>query len=207
MFKKPSKKMLDIFVTAGSFVVILFILYLLVGRNVSKYEQKMKELFKDKQAKLTESENLVKAIPNPQKAIEEMETKAEDFKEMGFSRKQIPRLVQMLGQSAGKFDITVNSIRPRDDLHINEADLPAGVNKVYIEMIFSTPYRALGDYIKSLGELPISFVLESINLERDESSSEAAVEKTDKKPLEKVEEKEQKLTATLILSTYMVLEI
>ncbi len=207
MFKKPSKKMLDIFITAGSFVLVLVALYLVVGRNVSKYEQKMKGLFKDKQTKLMDSENLVKAIPNPQKAIEEMETKAEDFKEMGFSRKQIPRLVQMLGQSAGKFDITVNSIRPRDDLHINETDLPAGVNKVYIEMILSSSYKSLGEYIKSLGELPISFVLESINVERDESSAEAAVEKTDKKPLEKVEEKEQKLTATLILSTYMVLEI
>ncbi len=199
--------MLDIFITAGSFVVILFILYFFVGRNVSNYEQKMKGFFKDKQAKLTESENLVKAIPNPQKAIEEMEAKAEDFKEMGFSRKQIPRLVQMLGQSTGKLNITVNSIRPRDDLHINETDLPAGVNKVYIEMILSSSYRTLGEYIKSLGELPVSFVLESINLERDESAPEVVPEKIDKKATEKTEEKEQKLTATLILSTYMVWEI
>ncbi len=207
MFKKPSKKMLDIFATAGSFVLILIILHILVGRNVSKYEHKMKGLFKDKQAKLVESDNLVKAIPNPQKAIEEMQAKAEDFKEMGFSRKQIPRLVQMLGQSTSKFAITVNSIRPRDDLHINESELPSGVNKVYIEMILSSSYRALGEYIKSLEGLPVSFVLESINLERDENSPEAIPEKIDKKGAEKTEEKEHKLIATLILSTYMVWEI
>ena len=202
MFKKPSKKMLDIFITAASFVVILIVLHILVGLKVSKYEQKIKGLYRDKQAKLQESVNLIRVIPDPRKAIAEMEAKAEDIKEMGFSRKQIPRLVQMLGQSAGKFDVSVNSIRPREDLHINETDLPAGVNKVYIEMILYSSSKILGEYIKSLGELPVSFVLESMNLARDESAPE--VTSVDKKSLEKSEEKGQKLTVTLILSTYMV---
>jgi len=160
-------------------------------------------VFKARQVKLQESQELIRILPNPQKAIEETETKVREFENMGLSKKQLPRLIQLLGQSANERNINVVSIRPREDIKSGMENLPAGVTKFYIEIVLNCTYRVLGDYIKSLSELPASFTVESLSVIKREGvlspgESKAPVKNAEGQP---------ELQAALILSTYMIWEL
>jgi Tfp pilus assembly protein PilO len=199
--------MVNVAIDCGIFIAILVLLSILIGGPVIRNERKTKADFKAKQGKLTDSEGLIKSLPNPQKAIEDMEKKVEEFKGMGVSRKQMPKIIQLLGRSTSEHNINVISIKPREDISTEVENLPAGVTKVYIEMVMSSPYRVMGEYVKSLGELPVSFVIESVSIERKEGAvMPPAPEKKGLQP-EKAEEGAENLLITLLLSTYMIWEI
>lgn len=207
MLNKGPDKKLEIIIFCSGFVLFLVLLQAFLGRSVIRYSNRLKSEFKEKQVKLKESEDLIKGMPNPQKAIEDVEKKIQEFKDMGVSRKQIPRIIQLLGKSIAEHNINIISIKPREDIKYGNENLPAGVTKVYIEMVISSPYQSLGEYMKVLSELPVSFSIESITLEKKQGGPEYSEAK---KAVEKIEEKKtekEELLCTLILSTYMVWEI
>lgn len=142
---------------------------------------------------------MIRSLPNPQKAIEEMEKKVQEFKDMGLSKKQLPRLIQLLGQSANERNINVVSIRPREDIKLGTENLPTGVTKFYIEIIVNCTYKELGEYVKSLSELPVAFAVESLTVFKEGSQAARASGKNT--------EPQPELQAMLILSTYMVWEL
>lgn len=201
---KDKEKFVSIAIYVGASLGILFLVYFLLGRPVINYSNKLKYEFNAKQAKLKESESLVRSLPNPAKAIEDIETKVQEFKDIGVGRRQLPRLIQMLAGLTSKSNINVVSIRPRDDIQVGNESLPTGISKVYVEMILSCNYRTFGEYIKSLNEIPASFSIESITINKREDAVETA---ESKKPLEKAEGKPVNLMINLLLSTYMVWEL
>ncbi len=207
MLAKSSNRMVNVAIDCGIFITILVLLYIFIGGPLIRNERKIKADFKVRQDKLLDSQTLIKSLPNPQKAIEDMEKKVEEFKGMGVSRKQMPKIIQLLGRSTSEHNINVISIKPREDIIAEVENLPAGVTKVYIEMVMSSPYRVMGEYIKSLGELPVSFVIESVSIERkNEGIMSPVPEKKGQQP-ERAEEKSEDLLITLLLSTYMIWEI
>ena len=183
--------------------VILVLLYLFLGRLVLNYEKQAKAEFKTVQNKLKQSQELVNSLPDPAKAIKEIEKKARDFKEMGLGRKQLPRITQLLGQAAGERNIDIISIRPRDDIKSGGDNLPSGVTKVYMEIVLSCNYQELADYVKSLSGLQVSFALESLTIARKQEDVFSAEPKGPGKNTGQSAE----LQANLLLSTYMVLEL
>lgn len=205
MYKKISNKILNVAVVCSGFVITLVLLHLFVGRPIIKHANKLKSEFKLKQAKLQESEALIRSFPNPQKAIEDIEKKTQELKDKGVTPKQIPRLIQLLARPAGELNLSVISIRPRDDLKSSDETLPAGVSKIHIEVVISGSYQLIGEYIKALSELPLAFTIERLSIEKKEER-ESAVYAAAKKASEKSEEK-QGLLATLLVSIYTMWEI
>jgi Tfp pilus assembly protein PilO len=148
------------------FIGIWLIVYIFVGRPVLKYSDSLKAEFGSKQTKLQESQELVRSLPDPRKAIAEIKDKLQEFQDQGVSKKQIPRLMQLLGQAASDHQITVISLRPREDVKNEENNLPPGINKIYLEIALTCGYQALADYIKAVNELPTAFKVEELTVEK-----------------------------------------
>jgi Tfp pilus assembly protein PilO len=202
MFKSNPNKISYVFIFTASATLVLIILYLGLGMPTIRYINKIKAELKSKQAKLLESQELIRSLPNPQKAMEEMEQKVKEFKEMGISKKQLPRLIQLLGKAAADLNINVTSIRPRDDIKSPGANLPEGVTKVHMEVILNCSYQMLADYIKAVGALPVAFSLESLSVTKKEENN-----LSDSKTTGKSASLSTELQATLLLSTFMVWEL
>jgi Tfp pilus assembly protein PilO len=196
--------MIQVAVVCLSFIGVLILLYLFLGRPILRYAARMKSEFRLKQTELYESDALIRNFPNPQKAIEDIEKKTQELKDMGVTRKQIPRIIQLLGDSINKLNINVISVRPRDDIKRGDENLPAGVSRIYIEIVMSCPYQLIGEYVKSLSELPVAFFIENLLIEKKE---EGFVVPAAKGVPEKAKDEPEELMTTLLLSTYTIWEL
>lgn len=194
--------MIEVGIICFTFILILVSLHIFLGRAVIKYANERKEEFKSREAQLKESEELVKGLPNPQKAIEDIEKKVQEFNAMGVTKRQLPRIIQLLGQTSGEHNVNVVSIKPREDIKSDTENLPAGVMRVYIEMVISGSYQQIGNYLKVLTELPVNFSIETVLIERREAVFDSAETKKASQ-----DAAAQELLCTLLLSTYMVWEI
>lgn len=183
----------------------LFLLYFTAGKTLFKYLERLKSEFESSQNTLQEAQTLVKAFSNPQKALEDMEKKARELKEMGATTsRQLPRLIQSLALAATKLNINIISIRPREDMRPGDENLPAGVSKVFIELTLSCPYKLFAEYTKAVSELAVTFIVEQMSMEKND---EAGAEPAERKPPEKSAPEPEELLVTLLLSTYMVWEL
>ena len=205
-FKIPENKLFRVSITSSILLTALILLYALLGRPVFKYNNNLKVEFISAQEKLSESERLIRTFPNPQKEMGELEKKAQELRNMGASTKQLPRLIQSLAMPANNLNINVSSIRPRDDLKAENENLPAGVTKIYVEVVMSCSYQTLAEYIKAVNELPTNFIIERLAIEKKEEDAGELDAETKKTP-EKNQEKPIELSANLLLSTYMIWEI
>ena len=204
--KIPENKLFRVSITSSILLTALILLYALLGRPVFKYSDNLKAEFISTQEKLSESERLIRNFPNPQKEMGELEKKAQELRNMGASTKQLPRLIQSLALPANNLNINVSSIRPRDDLKAENENLPAGVTKIYVEVVMSCSYQTLAEYIKAVNELPTNFIIERLAIEKKEEDAGELDAETKKTP-EKNQEKPIELSANLLLSTYMIWEI
>lgn len=204
--KIPQNKLFRVSITSSILLTALILLYMLLGRPVFKYSDNLKAEFKSTQDTLSESERLIRNFPNPQKEMGELEKKAQELRNMGASTKQLPRLIQSLAMPANNLNINVSSIRPRDDLKAENENLPAGVTKIYVEVVMSCSYQTLAEYIKAVNELPTNFIIERLTIEKKEEDAGELDAETKKTP-EKNQEKQIELSANLLLSTYMIWEI
>ena len=195
---KRSDRVSYVIVFTSVFIGVWLLIYLLVGRPVLKYFNGLKFEFAQKQAKLLESQELVRSLPNPRKAIEEIKEKLQEVQDMGESQKQIPRLMQLLGQTASEQELNVVSLRPRDDIKIAETELPQGINRIYLEIVLSCSYQALAEYIKSVNALSTTFKVESFTVEKE---SETLAPLETKSGSRKTSGPSGLLKAILVLST------
>lgn len=179
-----------LFSVTGTFFII--ILYFLLGRPALRYSEDMRKRFLLYQAKLQDGENLIRSLPNPQQSLDNIRRKNAEFRETSGAGKQLPKIIQILGQSASGRQINIISIRPREDLKTGAESLPAGVTKLFLEITFSGSYQEIGEYIKVLSGLPGGFSVETMTIERQERDAP------------KAEQKSGQLNARLILSTCMV---
>ncbi|MCX5708712.1 MAG: type 4a pilus biogenesis protein PilO [Candidatus Omnitrophica bacterium] len=195
---KKVNKVSYVVIFTSVFIGVWLLVYFFVGRPVLKYSDGLKAEFGSKQAKLQESQELVRSLPDPQKAIFEIKGKLQEFQDLGVSKKQIPRLMQLLGQTASDRQITVLSLRPREDVKNDETALPPGINKIYLEITLTCTYQVLADYIKAINELPTAFKVETLTVEKGpETLAPADAKSGSKNP----GEASKFLKAVLLLST------
>lgn len=203
--KKPRNRIKEVIIVSVVFLAFILIMEFVVGSRLNKKTAQIKSEFEVKQSKLQESEDLVRRLPDPQKAIEDIERKAEEFKTTEINKRQIPRIIQLLGRSVEERKINVMSIRARDDIKAETESLPTGISKLYIEMVLNCSYQQLGDYLASLNKLSVVFIIEDVSL-----AKRTGIDKTTPVPKDaaaKQADKTSELVATLLLSTYMVWEM
>lgn len=164
--KKSPNKVSYITIFTSVFFGIFLLTYLLVGLPVLKYSDDMKSEFSRKQAKLLESQELVRTLPNPQKAMDEVKAQLLELQEIGVSKKQVPRMMQILGATAADKNLTVVSLRPREDIKSENSEISAVVNRIYLEIVLLCSYQMLADYIKTVSGLPPAFKVESLTIEK-----------------------------------------
>ena len=167
--RKSPNKVSYIIIFTSIFLGIFLLIYLLVGRPILKYSDEMKSEFSRKQAKLQESQELVRTLPNPQKAIGEIKAELQELQElqeMGGSKKQVPRMMQLLGATAADKNITMISLRPREDIKSESSEIAGGINRIYLEIVLLCNYQMLADYIKTVNALPPAFKVESLTVEK-----------------------------------------
>lgn len=165
--KKSVTRVSQVVTFSSIFFLVLLVIYIFVGRPVLKYSDSLKAEFGKKQVKLAESQELVRSLPNPVKAIEEIKVKLQEVQELGMSKKQVPRLMQLIGQAASDRNINVVSLRPREDVKNEDSELPVGINRIYLEIVLNCNYQVLAEYIKSVNELATAFKVESLTVEKE----------------------------------------
>lgn len=189
----------------GGFFVFFALSQIFIGISLVKTQNRLKAELKLKQSKMQESETLIRNLPNPQRAIEDIAKKAEEFRDMEMNKKQLPRVINLLGHAINEQNLNLVTIKPRDDIKTANENLPTGVTKVYIEVTLNCSYRKLGEFLASLNKLPVVFVIENLSIQKKEHLEAAG--SVSKKALDKSEEKSEELEAALVLSTYMIWEI
>ena len=195
MFKIAKSKTTQAIVRCLIYSSILILLYIFVGRTISRYSENLKSELLLQTKKIKEYEKLIRTYPNPEKEIETIEKKIQELKNKAASREQIPRIIQQLAHKTSELKINVISIKPLEDLKISKEKIIQGVSKVYIEVVMLSPYHVVGDYLKALTELPIVLTVENLSIEKQEAFSGSASLKGNE------------LLVTLLLSAYMILEI
>ncbi len=185
MAKKKQSLVVFLAVYAAVNLVLGALLYVVLGMPAFREEARMRASFAQAQQRLDQDAGLIRSLPNPAKARAEIEKSIAEFKKTGGSGRQLPRLIQALGTAAQQHNVKVLSIRPREDIR-SPADLPAGVNKLYVEMTLECPFQALGDFSRVLQELPAHFTIEQVDASRKKDQSA--------------------LSVTMLVSTYMVWE-
>jgi hypothetical protein len=201
MFLKTENKMLQIGIAYGACAFILIGLYFFPGRSIFKYKGGLEAQFQTDQSRLIETRDLVRSFADPQKAIEDMEKKAKVLREMGITARQLPKIIQSLALPATQLGANIISIRPREDIKIGEENLPSGISKLHIEIVLRCHYRVLADYLKALRQLPTTFTVMRLILEKRQepvSEGEKISDKTKEAP---------ELFVTSLVSTYLVREI
>lgn len=196
--------MLQVALTAAACGIVLALSYFFIRGPILKYRENLKAEFALSQNKLNEAQELMRRFPNPQKAGEEIEKKAEELKAIGATSRQIPRLIQLLALPASKLKLNVISIRPREDIQPQTESLPPGVNKVYIELLMSASYQNIAEYAKALSGMPNTFIIERLTMEKNEPNEHPV---SANKSADTTAEKEDELLATILISTYTILEI
>jgi len=159
-----------------------------LGRRL---ENNQKEL-DIKKVELEKTLNLVKLVPNPAKAIEELANEQRKLKEKSVSERELTKIIQELINKSTELGIEITSMRPKEDLATQNENY-SGINKAYIEMTIKCPYSALGEYLEKLSEVEILLTLEHIRIKSADQFNEA-------KKTQKGEEGD--VLTTMVLSTY-----
>jgi Tfp pilus assembly protein PilO len=206
MAKKKLNRITEVLIFCGIFALILLLVHFTLGRRLTKMTNDLKTSFGVKQKDLRAAEELIRKYPDPQKAIDEIEKKAAEFKDIEINKRQLPRIIHLLGRSGNEHGLNVVSIRPREDIKTVNENLPTGVTKVYVEIVLNGTYKKLGDYLADFNKLPVAFFIEMIAVEKI-SEATTAVSPPGKKGAEKIQERYANLSTVLIISTYMLWEM
>lgn len=192
MAKAAPSRFMYIVIFSISGVVAVTALYFIAGRPSLRYAADMRGRFVSYQERLQQAQDLVRSLPDPQRSLEDIERKHAQFRETSGAGKQLPKIIQALGQSVVGKQINVISIRPKDDVRAGVEGIPAGVRKLFLEMIFSGSYQDIGEYTQALSSLPGVFTIEAMTIDRQERDASRPADRSGL------------LTVNCIISTYMV---
>lgn len=146
------------------------ILHFVIGETANKRLENYKELLKQKQKKVGEIEVLMGQYPDPKKSTGEVKQKQRELEGKFISERELPRAMQMLTEKSSELNMEM-SLKPVRELSFKELPPPQGITKIYLEMEIKAAYTALGDYLKAIEALPITFTVESFHLEREEDET------------------------------------
>ena len=198
MIKLTKSKISYLVVLFISYSLIFAALYFILGRRLLEHSDSLKDKLTLQAKEINETRELVKAIPNPEKEIATVEDRIRELRDKAVTKEQVPRIIQQLTRKSSDLNINIISIKPLAQTE-DTSGLVQAVNKVYIEVVMSCPYSAMGDYLKALTELPILFTVESVSIQKKEEEQGLARGSASTKTSEVI--------VHLLLSTYMVLEI
>lgn len=148
------------------------------------------------QKKLAEAQRLMLSLPDPDRALEDIDKRFNEFRDAGLTKKQLPKLTQVLASTAAQKNVRVLGIRQRDDVKAEQ--LPEGVMKIHMEMIVQAPYRQLAEFMRALGEISVPFILDSFVIRAIEAGSAENAPARGEQSL---------VQASLTVSTYMIWEL
>lgn len=174
MAKKKQSLVVSLAVYAAANLVLGVFLYFFWGIPAFREEARVRSSFALAQQRLDQTTGLIRSLPNPAKARADIEKSIAEFKKAGSSGRQLPRLIQSLGTAAQQHKVKVLSIRPREDIK-SSVELPAGVNKLYVEMTLECPYQTLAEFSRALQELPARFTIEQVDARRNKDRAELSV--------------------------------
>lgn len=193
IFFRIKNRTLEVIARIAAYLSVLLLLHFFVARPVvfGKLDKVAAE-YSAIQKELTDIESLIKANPNPKKKLQEIEDKMEDFKKKAVSEEELPRVIQQITKKSSELRIEITSIKPLKNVSSGKGRVPKGVSKAYLEVVLKAPYKVLGDYLKSLSELPIIFTIESLSVTGP------------REPKEPGQAERGEVTAVIILSSYTV---
>lgn len=158
--------------SVGVIVAAYFLLYLPKSQQAHDLAVSLQPLHRQ----IEEYQAMTARVPNPDRAVQELQNRIRRLKEQAASREEVPRIIQQLAQHTGTLDIEVVSITPREDLKEPEGVLPEGVSKVYVEVSLRCPYDILGRYIETLADLPTLFTVEDLRVEKRAAETTSVLE-------------------------------
>jgi len=153
---------------------VILLLYIFLGRPVLRHANEVRGEFNRKQARLLDEQELIRSLPNPQSAMESLKVKMQEIQDMGASKRQIPKVMQVLSQAAAEKNIAVVSLRPREDIKTEDASAALGVTKVFVELVIQCGYQELAEFVKGLSSLPMPLNVESMAVEKSQKELDAA---------------------------------
>ncbi|MBU0694553.1 MAG: hypothetical protein KKC11_07815 [Candidatus Omnitrophica bacterium] len=211
-------------------VLILLSLIIFLLTPLIKYSGKLKKEIEAKKEEALQAQDLIKSVSNPQEEIDKIKAESGELKNKLVSSQELPRIIVQLINKSSEFDIEVVSIKPWQEEKTEDKTPPSnvsggsipmdktprsipvdksskGTSKACIEMIIESSYKALGEYLRGLSDLPIILTIESVHLKKSKeaSSGDDAVDKT---PPLKVSggsiPVDNKLRTTLIFGVYYI---
>ena len=199
--KRIENRIVRVLIDIGIYIFILILAHLFLGRPAIKKLNKEKKELGELQKELEQKE-----VPNPKKKIEELHKKMEEFKTKSASDRELPKIIRELTKKSSELNIEFISIKPVSEIPFEEKELPQGVSKFYIEVVLKAPYKILGEYLKALEELPVLLTIETLSIEKPEAEESPVQEKSTKRSKSK-QSPENKVIATLLISSYKVWKI
>jgi|GEM_PF-2438961 len=185
-------------------VVVFFIsLHIFAGHIVFRPLAQAQKKYDDMQAKLSATEKLIKEYPNVRDRTKEIQTKIDALKEKSVSAKELPKIIQQLTKKSSEMKMDIISIKPLEKVDFPEPKLPQGISKTYIELVARTSFSTLGDYLKALKEMSITFTVESINITKNNNTVAAAPDifkRKDAKP-------ESEIMVMMLISSYTIWQL
>ena len=147
--------------------VLFFLGMHLAGKKLAlDFMDHEKKSFDQSQDQIKAQQELINANREAKKQAEEIKSKLQELDQKSVGEKELPRIIQQLSRKSGELGIEIISIKPLKESAAQSSEVPAGINKTYIEVMVKGSYRSITDYIKALDELPITFTVESLLLDK-----------------------------------------
>jgi hypothetical protein len=156
---------------------------------------KAKKRLGDIQKDLKDIEALVKDNPDPKKKIEEIKNRLEQLDKKSVTEKDIAKGMKILTQKSAEMNIEIVAVKPikEKELSFKDSNLPAGIAKTYMEVSCKAEYKDLTEYIKALKDMPVTFTIEGITIDRLSENEELNKKK---------KEENGKVVAVMMISSY-----
>lgn len=193
-------KTAKIIIKAGICLFFLIVMHLIVSMTVLKRVNERRVVFQKVQKELALLQQLTHTYPDPEKKLEELEQKREEFRARADAKNELPRIIQQLTQKSSELNIEIISIKEIEKPPFKEEELPDGVSKAYLEVVLKAPYKTIGEYLKELASLPVVCTVEGLSLRKFSDARKGLREK-------ETTDSEGKVIATFIISSYTVWKI
>ena len=184
-------------VVAKIFIVIFSLVLIYVGGQKLAMNPmiKAKKRLEESQKSLKDIEALVKDNPDPKKKIEEIKARLEALDKKSVTEKDIAKGMKILTQKSAELNLEVVAIKPikEKELGFKDSNIPNGIAKTYMEVTGKATYKDLAEYIKALKNMPVTFTIEGITI--DKMSEDEDLNK-------KKKEESGKVMAVMLISSY-----
>jgi Tfp pilus assembly protein PilO len=179
-------------------VIVIFSLVLIYvgGQKLALTPMvKAKKRLEEVQKNLKDIEVLVKDNPDPKKKIEDIKTRIDDLDKKSVTEKDIAKGMKILTQKSAGMNVEIVAVKPikEKELTFKDSNVPAGIAKTYMEVSCKATYKDLAEYIKAIKDMPVTFTIEGIIIDKISEDEELNKKK---------KEEGGKVMAVMLISSY-----